>query len=244
MLITASCSRPTPMPSCSARRLTAADRRSIDRYVAAEHAFTVDPVDGTKNFVHGSPDHAVMVAETVGGETVRGWIWQPEHEVPGSPSSGAGIQRNGERVPAHPVRRRRRAPRGHVDLVDARPLASATCPRCAGRGSAAASTTPGSSRARPTTSSTAAQQPVGPRAGHADGHRGRRLRRPPRRNALLPALLTPGSSSPPTVRRMPPCSAGWPPPSRAEDICRDGCRNGRRGSHLSTQLDEIQRRGG
>ena len=50
------------------------------QFRAADHGFTVDPVDGTKNFVHGSPDHAVMVAEVVDGVTVRGWIWQPEHE--------------------------------------------------------------------------------------------------------------------------------------------------------------------
>ena len=38
----------------------AADHSLMDRYLSAEHAFTVDPVDGTKNFVNGSPDHAVM----------------------------------------------------------------------------------------------------------------------------------------------------------------------------------------
>ena len=41
-------------------------------YAAAEHAFTVDPVDGTKNFVNGSPDHAVMVGETRNGEAGPG----------------------------------------------------------------------------------------------------------------------------------------------------------------------------
>src|SRR4051812_6580167 len=39
-----------------------------------DHTFTVDPVDGTKNFVHGSPDHAVRVGEVKGGEAVGGWI--------------------------------------------------------------------------------------------------------------------------------------------------------------------------
>ena len=68
----------------------AADHTLMERYLAAEHAFTVDPVDGTKNFVHGSPDHAVMVAETLGGETVRGWIWQPEHDVAVVAERGAG----------------------------------------------------------------------------------------------------------------------------------------------------------
>jgi fructose-1,6-bisphosphatase/inositol monophosphatase family enzyme len=74
------------------------DHSLMDRYLAAEHAFTVDPVDGTKNFVHGSPDHAVMVAETVGGETVRAWIWQPEHGVAWVAERGAGTWRDGEQV--------------------------------------------------------------------------------------------------------------------------------------------------
>ena len=81
----------------------AADHTLMDRYLAAEHAFTVDPVDGTKNFVHGSPDHAVMVAETVGGETVRAWIWQPEHAVAWVAERGAGTWRDGEQVRTVPV---------------------------------------------------------------------------------------------------------------------------------------------
>lgn len=55
-----------------------------------EHVFTVDPVDGTANFVHGSPDHAVMVAEVVRGEQTRAWIWQPEHRVAYLAEKGAG----------------------------------------------------------------------------------------------------------------------------------------------------------
>lgn len=81
----------------------AADPSVLERYLAADHAFTVDPVDGTKNFVHGSPDHAVMVAETRGGETVRGWIWQPEHGVAWVAERGAGVERNGEKVTREPV---------------------------------------------------------------------------------------------------------------------------------------------
>ena len=46
----------------------------------AGHAWLIDPVDGTGNFAHGSPDFAVMVAEVVGGATERAWIWQPVHE--------------------------------------------------------------------------------------------------------------------------------------------------------------------
>ena len=69
-----------------------------DAYVAAEHAFTVDPVDGTKNFVHGSPDHAVMVSEVRGGEVTRAWIWQPQHGRAYVAERGAGAFADGERL--------------------------------------------------------------------------------------------------------------------------------------------------
>ncbi|WP_153394945.1 inositol monophosphatase family protein [Ornithinicoccus halotolerans] len=75
----------------------------IDRFAQAEHAFTVDPVDGTKNFVRGSPDHAVMVAEVRLGVTVRGWIWQPQHQLGYVAEQGAGAYRNGERLRRAPA---------------------------------------------------------------------------------------------------------------------------------------------
>ncbi|OFE19074.1 inositol monophosphatase [Humibacillus sp. DSM 29435] len=76
----------------------AGDPALMGRYLAADHAFTVDPVDGTKNFVHGSADHAVMVAETRGGQTVRSWIWQPQHGLGYAAELGGGCYRNGVRV--------------------------------------------------------------------------------------------------------------------------------------------------
>lgn len=81
----------------------AADRGLLDRFRAAAHAFTVDPVDGTKNFVHGSPDHAVMVSETRDAEPVRAWIWQPEHRRAWVAERGAGTYRDGVRVQRAPV---------------------------------------------------------------------------------------------------------------------------------------------
>ncbi|GAA1910584.1 inositol monophosphatase family protein [Nocardioides marmoribigeumensis] len=81
----------------------ATDPHLIQRFVDAEHAFTVDPVDGTRNFVHGSPDHAVMCAEVVGGETTRAWVWQPQHETAYVAERGGGTWRNGERLTRPPV---------------------------------------------------------------------------------------------------------------------------------------------
>ncbi|HWI42785.1 MAG TPA: inositol monophosphatase [Nocardioides sp.] len=76
----------------------AADASLLERFNAAEHGFTVDPVDGTKNFVSGSPNHAVMVSEVQGGLVTRGWIWQPQLEMAYVAERGAGAWRNGERL--------------------------------------------------------------------------------------------------------------------------------------------------
>jgi fructose-1,6-bisphosphatase/inositol monophosphatase family enzyme len=77
----------------------AADSSALDRFFAAEHAFTVDPIDGTLNFVEGSPDHAVMLAELIKGRVVRSWIWQPRHRVAFVAERGAGVTRNGTLLP-------------------------------------------------------------------------------------------------------------------------------------------------
>ena len=82
---------------------SAGDAGLLDRFRTAEHAFTIDPVDGTKNFVKGSRDHAVMVSEIRDGEVVRGWIWQPQHEQAYVAERGAGAWRNGERLTRPPV---------------------------------------------------------------------------------------------------------------------------------------------
>ncbi len=78
---------------------TEADPTLLEAFATAEHAFTIDPIDGTYNFVHGSPDHAVMIAELRAGEVVRSWIWQPEHQLAFVAEKGAGAYRNGERLP-------------------------------------------------------------------------------------------------------------------------------------------------
>ena len=75
-----------------------ADPALLDRLAEADRAFTVDPVDGTKNFVHGRPDYAVMVAELRDGHTVRAWIWQPELATAYVAVRGEGAFENGRRL--------------------------------------------------------------------------------------------------------------------------------------------------
>ena len=80
----------------------AVDPAALERYLAAPHAFTIDPIDGTKNFVQGSPDHATMVSESRDGRVVRSWIWQPQHDLAYVAERGAGSFRNGERLTRTP----------------------------------------------------------------------------------------------------------------------------------------------
>lgn len=69
-----------------------------DRVHAVDHAFVVDPVDGTRNFIHGSKNYAVMVGEVRRGEIVRGWIWQPELNTAWVAELGAGATCNGDPI--------------------------------------------------------------------------------------------------------------------------------------------------
>jgi fructose-1,6-bisphosphatase/inositol monophosphatase family enzyme len=94
----------------------------------ADQAWLIDPVDGTNNFVAGSPDFGVLVAELRRGVTVRGWIWQPIAGRMFVAEVGGGVRLNGSPlaatgVPHEPVRacvpgRLRRSP---IDGYDLRP---------------------------------------------------------------------------------------------------------------------------
>jgi fructose-1,6-bisphosphatase/inositol monophosphatase family enzyme len=89
------------------RRLTASLTELLDIPVVGEDAcWVVDPVDGTRNFVHGQEDFACMVALMVGGRTHAAWITYPavEREMHGALDVGTFI--DGMRVaaplPPHP----------------------------------------------------------------------------------------------------------------------------------------------
>lgn len=64
----------------------------------ADHALIIDPIDGTRNFVRGRDQHGVMVAETMGGVTTRGWIWQPQTHRAYVVERGSGVRLNGEPI--------------------------------------------------------------------------------------------------------------------------------------------------
>lgn len=97
-LLTEALLRAAPGAVVLGEEAASADPSLLETYAEADHAFTVDPVDGTRNFVHGSPDHAVMLSERRAGEVVRAWIWQPQHRRGYVAERGGGTWRDGERL--------------------------------------------------------------------------------------------------------------------------------------------------
>ncbi|MEU7900592.1 inositol monophosphatase [Nonomuraea sp. NPDC049152] len=81
----------------------AANPRLIDALSAAATVWLVDPLDGTANFVAGSPDYAVMAALVRNGHTVASWIVRPVCDRAYVAEHGAGAWRDGVRVSRAPA---------------------------------------------------------------------------------------------------------------------------------------------
>lgn len=61
----------------------------------ADHAWFIDPLDGTTNYTHGLPFYCVSVALRSHGSTVCGAVYDPHHGDLYSGSRGRGATRNG-----------------------------------------------------------------------------------------------------------------------------------------------------
>jgi len=93
--LTAAFRAATPAALVVGEEASFADPTGLQRLSDADHAWVIDPVDGTRNFAGGRPDFGVMVAEVRRGETTRGWIWQPLHDALYVVERGAGVTCNG-----------------------------------------------------------------------------------------------------------------------------------------------------
>ncbi|GAB3691567.1 inositol monophosphatase family protein [Nocardiopsis oceani] len=66
-------------------------------------AWLVDPVDGTRNFVRGDTEFAVMAALVREGRTVASWILQPVENRVYTAELGSGAWRDGVRLRREPA---------------------------------------------------------------------------------------------------------------------------------------------
>ena len=102
VLITAGLADLDPTAVVVGEEAVAADATVLDRLRTAPRAWVVDPVDGTANFVEGSPEHAVMAALVEHGVPTAAVIWQPQLGVLWTAERGSGAYRDGERLPQAP----------------------------------------------------------------------------------------------------------------------------------------------
>ncbi|MCB2412851.1 inositol monophosphatase [Demequina sp. TTPB684] len=95
---------------------TAVNPALLDEVGTGEPCWVVDPVDGTRNFVHGEETFACMVALIDGGRTQAAWITYPTTGSEVHAARGVGAFLDGQRhvAPAPP---RPEALRGAVSAV-------------------------------------------------------------------------------------------------------------------------------
>jgi fructose-1,6-bisphosphatase/inositol monophosphatase family enzyme len=86
--------RLTPGAVIVGEEAVAAEPGLADRLAGAEIAWTIDPIDGTANFVAGSADYGVMVSIVVSGEPVMAWIYLPATDTMVCAERGAGTTRD------------------------------------------------------------------------------------------------------------------------------------------------------
>lgn len=82
---------------------TAADPTLLNALREAPAAWLVDPLDGTANFVAGSPAYAVMAALVRDGRTVAAWIVRPADDSAYVAEQGSGAWRDGTRLHRKPA---------------------------------------------------------------------------------------------------------------------------------------------
>ncbi len=76
----------------------AKDKTVMDRLDAGKPVWIVDPIDGTRNFVAGHPEFAVMVALVRDRQGVAAWIHDPNTGDTVMGEQGAGVWLRGERL--------------------------------------------------------------------------------------------------------------------------------------------------
>ncbi|HEY9538637.1 MAG TPA: inositol monophosphatase family protein, partial [Kiloniellaceae bacterium] len=72
----------------------------MDQLASDAPVWILDPIDGTRNFAHGRPVFAIMVALAQGGESIAGWILEPVSGRFGIAERGAGAWMGGRRLQA------------------------------------------------------------------------------------------------------------------------------------------------
>ncbi len=76
----------------------ASDKSIMARLDDAAPVWIIDPIDGTRNFVSGKPEFAVMVALVLGKNPVASWIHDPNSGDTIMAEQGAGVWLRGKKL--------------------------------------------------------------------------------------------------------------------------------------------------
>src|SRR5205814_7653764 len=87
--------RITPGVPVVGEEADATDPSRLDALRGTDRVWVVDALDGTGNFVAGSPEWAVMVALIEGGSAIASWVWQPVSLRMFIAERGSGATANG-----------------------------------------------------------------------------------------------------------------------------------------------------
>lgn len=80
----------------------AADPGVLDRLSGDQPVWIIDPVDGTHNFANGKPIFGTLLALAVKGQTMAGWIHDPNGDRMVTAVRGEGAWMDGRRLKALP----------------------------------------------------------------------------------------------------------------------------------------------
>lgn len=72
----------------------AKDHSLVDTAADHDRVWLLDPLDGTRSYIAGSPDFATMVALVEAGVTTSAWVWQPVHGRMYRAIRGGGLTRD------------------------------------------------------------------------------------------------------------------------------------------------------
>lgn len=76
----------------------AKDKSIMDRLDSDQPVWIIDPIDGTRNFVAGVPEFAVMVAVVQNRKTLAAWIHDPNSGDTIMAEQGAGVWMRGKKL--------------------------------------------------------------------------------------------------------------------------------------------------
>lgn len=74
----------------------------LDSFFGESPVWTIDPVDGTRNFVRGSSEFGVIIALVEQNQTIAGWIYDPTSKEVITTEKGAGVWHKGQRLKVLP----------------------------------------------------------------------------------------------------------------------------------------------